>query len=888
MNCLRPCVTLLLLTLIAVVAQTPALHAQGVPHKFLAEQPQPRATPASGPKWAGYRLYRQAELRMLVHGDFDRDGQVEILFGSKLFETDGRGNYWPWKQAKLPPASAGAPVAVVDMNGDGLLDLIYSGAITGYRPIKYTPVTVFLGNGQGNFAAKALAGPVGIRSYAVCVGDVDKDGDLDAIIPGLTPVLLVNDGKGLLSKSKQSLPRISERAIFVDVDGDKDLDLVDPMETGRARLLINQGQLRFVDASLLSMPADASKRDSVVALDIDKDGDQDLAFGVLGGIDIYKNNGSGSFTESTSISLDPSLSYALLASDVDNDKIKDLWARPISPALSHGDLRLLRCDGQGGFQDLSASKLGQVRCSTPQGLMRLFVPGSTMRVADFDGDGREDLLLNEPFETVLLHKTKSGSFTKLRGHRVPEKLDASRSVIVFDMDGDKDPDYLVLNQRHVRSSGANRLVENLGAGRFRDVSTTHLPGVIAQSECGGAADFDGDGDIDVFVSNKGPAQLLFNDGKGRFQDVSKGRLPSLSRAAANVVCSDVDLDGDVDLLLAMKGAQNLLLLNDGKGRFRDASTQLPQAVDQTVHIAVIDYEGDGDPDLFVSNIDRVGLALINDGKGMFKEATLSVFVLGLPAKPFGALVLDVDADRDPDLLVWSRGMTEVFRNDGKGKLSRIGRPGHSFLSGINRFESADINHDGLEDAVFSARNASEVGVFLQQSGGRFQLHYLGIGAPLTAFASVAAADFDQDQDSDLLVVGDWEMVPDRIFWGLGQQLHLPNLPRLGARLRISVHALAQGHTNPRPVLPMLSWHAPTRGVSVRNWGTFFLDPNALLLLPMQSLVGVKQEQVDFDLAIPKDPNLVGVTLSCQALILNDTSKPSSYRLSNAATLRITK
>jgi hypothetical protein len=884
MRILPPTRSLSLLALASLTGLAPALHAQSLPApQLVAEQPQPRATPARTPEPF------QNLLPTLLQADFDRDGQIELIWGpawrEQLYETDGQGNYWPWTQARLPSDEQGVPVAAADMNGDGAVDLIYGGRDTSWP---HKPVAVFLGDGRGHFSTSPLLGPSLARGHEACLGDVDLDGDLDVVLfdrAKRTAHLLLNDGKGQLSTAPGAFPALSEHAIFVDVDGDKDLDLVAPMALGSAQVLINQGAATFVDASALLMPADTSTRDSVVALDMDQDGDQDLVFGVLGGVDVYQNDGSGSFSKVAFVPLEPGLSYALLSSDVDGDRVDDLWARPIHPENRYGELRLLRCDGQGGFQDMTTGTLGQVRCATPRSTIWSFA-NAAMRVADLDGDGREDLLLNDAFETVWLRKTPSGSFAKERGNRVPETLDASRYVMPFDMDGDGDPDYLVLNQPHVRSSGAHRLVENLGHGRFRDVSSTHLPGAIARSECGVAADFDQDGDVDVFVSNHGPAQLLFNDGSGRFRDATAGRLPSLLNAAAHVVGTDVDGDGDVDLILAMNGTQNLLLLNDGKGSFGDASAQLPQAADATAHIAVIDYEGDGDPDLFVSNTDRSGLALLNDGKGTFREATLSVFVSGLAQYPLGAAVLDVDADRDLDLLIWSRFSIDVYRNDGKGQLSMFGGYGHSLLSGVDRFVPVDINADGLEDVVFSASSASGVAALVQQAGGLFQTASIGADAPRTAFASVAAADFDQDQDADLLVVGDWELAPDAILWGLRQQLHLPHLPRLGARLRISVHALALGNTQARPVLPMLSWRAPTSGVSLGDWGRFYLDPQALLVLPIQNLVGLTQERIDFDLLIPQDPNFVGVDLSCQALILHEAYRPSSYRLSNAATLRI--
>ena len=117
---------------------------------------------------------------------------------------------------------------------------------------------------------------------------------------------------------------------------------------------------------------------------------------------------------------------------------------------------------------------------------------------------------------------------------------------------------------------------------------------MANSTKADFGDVDGDGDLDAIVANLGPEQLLINTGAGVFLDGSSQLPPPppfLQDITADARLADVDGDGDLDILLSNEnpfnpsptgGGQNRLLINDGTGTFTDqTAARLPAANDQT-------------------------------------------------------------------------------------------------------------------------------------------------------------------------------------------------------------------------------------------------------------------------------------------------------------------
>ncbi len=318
-----------------------------------------------------------------------------------------------------------------------------------------------------------------------------------------------------------------------------------------------------------------------------------------------------------------------------------------------------------------------------------------------------------------------------------------------------------------------------------------------------AADFDGDGRVDYFLGNVGdPSVILRNvrtsPGSVRFEAVPV--LPDLLRAFA-AGAADYDNDGDLDLYVGCGGLEyhcrDWLLRNDSEpGRIRFSDVMSGAGMDPRSHatagVAWGDYDRDGYPDLFLSDVRAPGGADCgnalwkNDGDGTFTDVTARV---NLAYRPYGSDIvpmyryqfqnstwLDADNDGDLDLFLnnaWGpnvlyRNLLEengvaVFRDETEA-LSLVGEDLHfpffSFASAV-----ADFNNDGWQDLlVFASGQESDGpygnghGLFLNQAGRGFRNVALtaGIntpgGGPESAMGC-QVADLNADGIPDIVIGG---------------------------------------------------------------------------------------------------------------------------------------
>lgn len=268
---------------------------------------------------------------------------------------------------------------------------------------------------------------------------------------------------------------------------------------------------------------------------------------------------------------------------------------------------------------------------------------------------------------------------------LPETMGSGAAF--FDYDGDGDPDLLLINSDHWpdRDYGdeprpRNALYRNDGTGRFEDVTAGSGLDVPAYGMGVAVADYDADGDADVFLTNLGPNRLLRNDGEGRFTDITAragvaGPEQAWSTSAAFF---DYDGDGDLDLFVAnyvawsreidfgvdfrltgigraygpptaFAGSHSLLYRNEGDGRFSDVSVAAGIQVDnpatgrpagKALAVLPADLDGDGRLDLLVAN-DTVGnFWFRNSGQGFVEEGVLAGVAFDRNGVATGAMGID--------------------------------------------------------------------------------------------------------------------------------------------------------------------------------------------------------------------------------------------------------
>src|SRR6266513_2024999 len=256
--------------------------------------------------------------------------------------------------------------------------------------------------------------------------------------------------------------------------------------------------------------------------------------------------------------------------------------------------------------------------------------GSGLCAADVDGNGLPDLYFVTQLGTNELWKNVgNGRFVDVTARAGLASPDAIAVGCAFaDIDNDGDPDLFVTTVRH-----GNRLFENLGHGTFRDITAQAGVGYVGHSSGAVFFDYDGDGLLDLFVTNVGvftsnargrggyyvalndaflghlhpdraEASILYHNlGGNKFKDVSRAvGLVDLSWSG-DATAFDVNDDGFPDLyLLDMQGGDHLWL-NEGGKHFRDATAQyFPKTPWGSMGVKAFDFDGDGRLDLFVTSM----------------------------------------------------------------------------------------------------------------------------------------------------------------------------------------------------------------------------------------------------------------------------------------------
>ena len=195
------------------------------------------------------------------------------------------------------------------------------------------------------------------------------------------------------------------------------------------------------------------------------------------------------------------------------------------------------------------------------------------------------------------------------------------------------------------------------------------------------ADFDGDGDLDIYVTNYAPNVLLRNDGSGAFEDVSERAGVADDGFGTAATFFDLEPDGDLDLFVANYVEWHPAIERDcyidgfltycpPQNYGATSALGLNAAFGNGLGAVAADFNRDGLADLFVANDMMVNQLWINTGAGLIDEAPyrgVAVDEHGIAKAGMGVATGDVDADGDTDLLVVNlRGQTDsFFRNQGE-------------------------------------------------------------------------------------------------------------------------------------------------------------------------------------------------------------------------------
>jgi enediyne biosynthesis protein E4 len=581
--------------------------------------------------------------------------------------------------------------------------------------------------------------------------------------------------ENVTEKWGMNIPSYSNGAVYADLDNDGDLDYV-VNNINDSAFVFKNNQVQFdTDKQShflrLKFEGDAKNRNGIgtVAILTFENGEKIIHEnnpyrGYLSSVEPFVHFGVGQ-KKIKSLEIQWYNGKSEILTNLKLDQVLKVNIKNAKQEIIHTILK-----SKGIFQDVTDSlKLNYVHQETDfidyniQNLLpfKLSELGPGMAVGDINGDGLEDIFVggSKGFSGMFLIRNVSGGFSQrpIENTGLDKKGD-DLGPLFFDADKDGDLDLYICRGGNEAAKGDAQFKDafytNDGKGNFT-LSSSAIPDFAVSTSCVRAADFDHDGDLDLFVSGRNvpgeypkfvDSYLYRNDsqmGKPKFTAINEPLFKDLG-LVCDVIWTDYDNDGWIDIMVASEWAAPRFFKNK-KGKFEEVlQTGLENLNGLWTSVNAADFDGDGDIDYVLGN---VGL------NNLYKASK---------TEPVRIVAKDFDGNGNYDAIpfVYFEGPNkkrQLVPFNGKDDVNKQLNSTRSKFTTYKDFANATYDNlltaDERKDAQDLSLTTTASVVLKNNSGGKFEVFVLPIEAQFSQTNGIIVEDFDKDGSPDILISG---------------------------------------------------------------------------------------------------------------------------------------